>query len=176
VVFEGFTPEACEAIDLALQQAKELDCPYVGAEHILLGLLLERSGVAAQVLNLLGVTLLDVRDRFANKELWPPDVPERGPFVRLGKRVLDLPFAPRAKRALEMAVREALTLGSASIETEHILLGLVRDTESPATRILIKLDAQLPHPEPVRRDREFDLEIRNAVIRRLSETQEPSAH
>ena len=85
------------------------------------------------------------------------------------------PFAPRAKRALELAVGEALTLGSTSIETEHILLGLVRDNESPATRTLIgSPDAELPHPEPVRRDREFDLEIRNAVIRRLSEREEPS--
>ena len=90
--------------------------------------------------------------------------------------MLEVPFAPRAKRALELAVGEALTLGSTSIETEHILLGLVRDNESPATRILIKVDAELSYPEPVRRDREFDLEIRNAVIRRLSERKEPSAH
>lgn len=175
-MFEGFTAEACEAVDLAQQQANELDCPYVGAEHILLGLLLERRGVASQVLESLGVTLEDVRDRLLNDEGGPPDVPEPGPFVRLGKRVLEVSFAPRGKRALELAVGEALTLGSTSIETEHILLGLVRDNESPATRTLIKLDAELPHPEPVRRDREFDLEIRNAVIRRLSEREEPSPH
>ena len=169
-VFEGFTIEACGSVNLAEQQAKELDCSYVGVEHLLLGLLLEQSGVAAQVLKSFGVTAEDVRDRLLKEEGGPPDVPEPGPpFERRAKLVLEVPFAPRAKRALEMAVREALTLGSASVETEHILLGIVRDTESPATRILLKLDAELPHPEPVRRDREFDLEIRNAVIRRLTE-------
>ncbi len=171
-MFEGFTAEACESVDLAQKQANELDCPYVGAEHILLGLLLERRGLASQVLKSLGVTLEDVRDRFVNGEGGPPDAPEPGPFVRLGKRVLDAPFAPGAKRVMEMAVREALTLGSTSIDTEHILLGLVADDDSPATRILIKVDADLPHPEPVRPDREFDLEIRNAVIRRLTGGQE----
>lgn len=168
-VFEGFTSEACESVNHAQQQATELDCPYVGVEHILLGLLFEPSGVAAQVLKSFGVTAEDVRDRFLNEEGGPPDVPKPGPFERLGKVVLDVPFAPRAMRALEMAVREALTLGSASVETEHILLAIVRDTESPATQILIKADAELPHPEPIRRDRQFDLEIRNAVIRRLTE-------
>jgi ATP-dependent Clp protease ATP-binding subunit ClpC len=171
-VFEGFTAEACEAVNLAQKQATELDCPYVGVEHILLGLLLERRGMASKVLESLGVTLEDVRDRLLNEEGGPPDIPNPGPFVRLGKRVLDAPFAPGAKRVMEMAVREALTLGSTSIDTEHILLGIVRDDESPATRILNKVDADLPHPEPIHPGRGFDLEIRNAVIRRFSDGQE----
>ena len=167
-MFEGFTTEACEALNFARAQAQQLDVDYVGVEHILMGMLLQPGSVAAQVLGSLSVTLEDVRGRVLNAEGGPPDAPEPGPFVQLGTRLLDFPFAPRAKRALETAVGEALTLGSSSVETEHILLGLVRDTESPATRILIKVDAELPHPQPIRPDREFDLEIRNAIIRRLS--------
>jgi ATP-dependent Clp protease ATP-binding subunit ClpC len=167
-MFEGFTTDACEAVNLGQREASQLDCPFVGIEHILLGLLLMRDAVAAQTLESLGVTYEQVRRRFLNRDGGPSDVPGPQPFVPLGQRPLDVPFAPAAKRALEMSVREALTLGSASIDTEHILLGIIREPESPATRILTHIDAELPREKPVRQDRQFDLEIRNALIRRLT--------
>jgi ATP-dependent Clp protease ATP-binding subunit ClpC len=166
--------EACGVVNLAEQEAIEHGCGYIRAEHVLLGLLRQQTGVAAQVLTSLGITDDDVRARYLQlvqltPERTPPDAPEPRPFVRLGKQRLDLPFSPRAKHVLEMSVREALTLGSAAIETEHILLGLVRERESPATQLLVDVDAELPRAEPIRPDREFDLEVRNAVIRRLTD-------
>jgi ATP-dependent Clp protease ATP-binding subunit ClpA len=173
-VFGGFTTEACDAVSLAQEEAAQLARGYVGVEHILLGLLKGEDGVAGQVLMSLGITLGNARERLlklvpAGAEQDPPDAHGRGPFVQLGRRVLDVPFTPRANQVLQMAVHEALTLGSSSIETEHILLGITRESESVAMRILIELDAELPRTEAeIRRVREFDLEIRNAVVRRLS--------
>jgi ATP-dependent Clp protease ATP-binding subunit ClpC len=173
-VFDGFTKEACSVVTFAQDEAAQLGRDYVGAEHILLGLLQGEDGVGAQVLISLGITRRDVRGRLLKlvppgEEQMPPDANWPGPFVRVGSRLLEAPFTSRAKLVLEMAVREALTLGSASIETEHILLGIIREKDSVATRILIELDAELPRTdEEIRPDREFDLEVRNAVIRRLS--------
>jgi ATP-dependent Clp protease ATP-binding subunit ClpC len=140
----------------------------------LLGLLRGADGVAVEVLMSLGITLGSARGRLLElvppgAEQEPPDAQGRSPFVRLGQRVLEVPFTDRAKRVLELAVREALTLGSSSIETEHILLGISRETESVAMRVLIELDNELPqHEEEMRPDREVALEIRNAVVRHLS--------
>lgn len=161
-MFDGFTQEACEAVTFAQAEAAQLERGYVGAEHILLGLLRAKNGVAGQVMISLGITLDDARESLlrlvpAGTEQQPPDAERPGTFVRLADRVLEAPFTTRAKLVLEMAVREALTLGSTSIETEHILLGIVRDKDSVATRILIELDAALPHTgEEIRPDREFD--------------------
>lgn len=174
-VFGGFTMEACDAVSVAQEEAAKLGRAYVGVEHILLGLLKVEHGVAAQVLMSLGITLDNAHGRLlrlvsAGTEQEPPDAHGRGPFVALGRRVLDVPFTPRAKQVLQMAVHEALTLGSSSIETEHILLGITRENESVAMRILIELDGELRRSEAETRPiREFDLEIRNAVVRRLSD-------
>jgi ATP-dependent Clp protease ATP-binding subunit ClpC len=131
---------AYQIVDLAEQEAAELGCGYVSAEHILLALLRQQSGVAAQVLRSPGISFEDVRGRYLRsvhdaQERLPYDVRDPAPFCRLGKELLDVPWAERAKRVLEMAVGEALTLGTASIETEHILLGLIRERDSPATQI-----------------------------------------
>ena len=173
-VFGGFTIEACEAVSLAQEEAAQLGRGYVGAEHILLGLLRGQDGVAAQVLTSLGITRGTARERLLmlvppGAEQKPPDAHGASPFIRVGQRVLDVPFTERAKLVLELAVREALTLGSSPIETEHILLGISRETESVAMRILIELDAELPHTgEETQPDRAVELEIRNAVVRHLS--------
>jgi ATP-dependent Clp protease ATP-binding subunit ClpC len=174
VVFGGFTVEACNAVSVAEEEAAQMGRGYVGVEHILLGLLRGENGVAAQVLTSLGITLGSARERLLmlvppGAEQKPPDAHGPSPFVRVGRRVLEVPFTERAKLVLELAVREALTLGSSSIETEHILLGISGETESVAMRILIELDAELPHAgEETRPDRAVELEIRNAVVRHLS--------
>lgn len=173
-MFTGFTDRACHVVSLAQAEAKELGFSYVGAEHILLGLLGERDGVAAQVLSSQGITIEKVRDRVVGlasegEEPEPPDAPPPGPFVRLGRQQLDAPFTPRAMQVLELALREALTLGSAAIGTEHILLGVVHENESVASRILVELDAELPRAEDHRKDWDFALEVRNAVICRLGD-------
>jgi ATP-dependent Clp protease ATP-binding subunit ClpC len=115
---------------LAQEQARELKHNYIGTEHILLGLLRQDEGIAAQVLGSLGVTLERARAQLIA-------------IVGAGEEVThgQIPFTPRAKKVLELALREALSLGHNYIGPEHILLGLARENEGVATRILLTSDA-----------------------------------
>jgi ATP-dependent Clp protease ATP-binding subunit ClpA len=124
-MFERFTERARQVVVLAQQEARAQEVRYIGAEHILMGLLLEGEGLAASVLNHLGVTTEAAREIISTLSKGDKPEGETG----------QLPFTPRAKTALELALREALGLGHNYIGTEHILLGLVRD-KSEATRIL----------------------------------------
>jgi ATP-dependent Clp protease ATP-binding subunit ClpA len=131
-VFERFTERARQVVVLAQEEARGLGHRYIGTEHILLGLLREEEGLAARVLANLGVTLEDVRGRVVA-------IVARGESEPSGQ----IPFTPRAKKVLERALREALSLGHNHIGTEHILLGLVREKEGVAVQILLDLDADL---------------------------------
>jgi len=135
-LFERFTPEAREVVTLAHAEADELGHHYVGVEHILLGLLREEKGVAAQVLDSLGVTVDRVRACLvAIVAPLETGVPPPEPSAA------SAPFTPRAKRVLELALRESLSHGTTAVGTEHILLALGREDESVASRILLELDA-----------------------------------
>jgi len=129
-VFERFTERAREVVLLAQEEARILKHNYIGTEHILLGLLREEEGLAARVLESLDITVERVR-------------PQVVQIVGSGEEVTSgqIPFTPRAKRVLELALREALALGHNYIGTEHILLGLVRENEGVAARILLDFDA-----------------------------------
>ena len=129
---------------LAQEEARTLKHNYIGTEHILLGLLREEEGLAARVLESLDITVERVRAQVVR-------IVGSGEEVTSGQ----IPFTPRAKKVLELALREALSLGHNYIGTEHILLGLVRENEAVAARILLDFDA----------DSE---KIRNEVIRMLS--------
>jgi ATP-dependent Clp protease ATP-binding subunit ClpA len=153
-VFKRFTERARHVVVLAQDEARALKHNYIGTEHILLGLLREEEGVAARVLESLGIRVEEVRALVAQ-------IVGTGDEVTPGQ----IPFTPRAKKALELALREALTLSHNYIGTEHILLGLVRDNEGAAARILLEFDANpktirdrvvetlvsAPRPEPGRR-------------------------
>ncbi len=124
-MFERFTDEARHVVVLAQDEARRLQHNYIGTEHLLLGLLGEPDSTAGRVLQQFGMSLDQAREEVLGK-------------VGRGKRQLNghIPFTPRSKKVLELALREALTLGSASIGTEHILLGVVRQAEGPATEII----------------------------------------
>src|SRR5213596_188151 len=143
-MFERFTERARQVVVLAQEEARTLKHNYIGTEHILLGLLREEEGLAARVLESLDITVEEVRAQVAR-------IVGQGDEVTTGQ----IPFTPRAKKVLELALREALSLGHNYIGTEHILLGLVRENEGVAARILLDFDA----------DSE---KIRNEVIRMLS--------
>jgi ATP-dependent Clp protease ATP-binding subunit ClpC len=117
-VFERFTERARQVVVLAQDEARALKHNYIGTEHILLGLLREEEGLAARVLESLDITVEEVRAQVAR-------IVGQGDEVTTGQ----IPFTPRAKKVLELALREALSLGHNYIGTEHILLGLVRDGE-----------------------------------------------
>jgi ClpA/ClpB-like protein/uncharacterized protein DUF4177 len=125
-VFERFTDRARQAVVLAQDEARTLRHNYIGTEHILLGLLREEEGVAAHVLTDLGVTLEGTRAQIAQ-------IVGQGGEVATGQ----IPFTPRTKKVLELSLREALSLGHNYIGTEHILLGLTREGEGVASRILL---------------------------------------
>jgi ATP-dependent Clp protease ATP-binding subunit ClpC len=131
-VFERFTDRARRTVVFAQEEARMLNHNYIGTEHILLGLLREDEGVAAKALTTLGVSLEAVRR----------DV---GEIVGQGSEVPrgHIPFTPRAKKVLELSLREALQLGHNYIGTEHILLGLIREGEGIAAQVLQKLGADL---------------------------------
>lgn len=129
-MFERFTERARQVVVLTQEEARGLRHNYIGTEHLLLGLLREEEGIAARVLDALGVDV--VRTRVQVVRIVP-----RGDEVVSGQ----IPFTPRAKKCLELALREALSLGHNYIGTEHILLGLVREGEGVAARILLDLDA-----------------------------------
>jgi ATP-dependent Clp protease ATP-binding subunit ClpA len=111
---------------LAQEEAQGLRHNYIGTEHLLLGLLREEEGVGAHVLGELGVSLDDVRAQVA-------EIIGRGDVVTAGQ----IPFTPRAKKVLELSLREALTLGHNYIGTEHVLLGIARESDGVAARILL---------------------------------------
>src|SRR6202167_5957712 len=129
-MFERFTERARQVVVLAQEEARTLKHNYIGTEHILLGLLREEEGLAARVLESLDITVERVRGQVVR-------IVGSGEEVTSGQ----IPFTPRAKKVLERALREALSLGHNHIGTEHILLGLVRDDEGVAVRILLDLDA-----------------------------------
>ena len=132
MVFERFTEQARHAVQLAQEEARALKHDYIGTEHILLGLLREEQGPAARVLGGFGITLERVRTQVLTTV-------GSGEAVTSGQ----IPFTPRAKKVLELALREALVLGQDHIGTEHILLGLVGENEGLGARLLIDLGA--PH-------------------------------
>ena len=132
-MFERFTDRARRVLVLAQEESRLLNHSFIGTEHILLGLIHEGEGVAAQTLEALGLTLESVREK-VEETVGPTDsAPRDSP-----------PFTPRAKKVLELALREALQLGHNHIGTEHILLGLVREGEGVAAQILLSFGADQP--------------------------------
>ncbi len=132
-MFERFTDRARMSIVGAQEEARRLDHNYIGTEHVLLGLLNEREGVAARVLNSFGITLEGARGEVV--AIVGPGT-EKAPSGHI-------PFTPRSKKVLELSLREALSLGHNYIGTEHILLGLVREGEGVAAQILVRRGAAL---------------------------------
>jgi len=145
-MFERFTDTAIKVIKLAQEEARRLGHNFLGTEQILLGLIGEGSGVAAKVLHSLGVTLKEAREEIEK-------IIGRGS----GFVAVEIPFTPRSKRVLELSLEESRTLGRDYIGTEHLLLGLIRDGEGVAARVLLNLGVD-------------STEVRTKVIQRLSET------
>ncbi|MEX1217820.1 MAG: ATP-dependent Clp protease ATP-binding subunit [Acidimicrobiales bacterium] len=131
-VFERFTDRARRVVVLAQEEARLLNHNYIGTEHILLGLIHEGEGVAAKALESLGISLEAVRSQVE-------EIIGQGGSSPSGH----IPFTPRAKKVLELSLREALQLGHNYIGTEHILLGLIREGEGVAAQVLVKLGADL---------------------------------
>jgi ATP-dependent Clp protease ATP-binding subunit ClpA len=129
-VFECFTERARQVLVLAQDEARGLSHDYIGTEHLLLGLLREEEGIAARVLESLDITVEEVRAQVAR-------IVGKGDEVTTGQ----IPFTTRAKKVLELAYRDAISLGHNHIGTEHILLGLVRENDGVAARILHDFDA-----------------------------------
>jgi len=143
-VFERFTDRARRVVVLAQEEARLLNHNYIGTEHILLGLIHEGEGVAAQALESLGISLEAVRNQVE-------EIIGQGSSSPSGH----IPFTPRAKKVLELSLREALQLGHNYIGTEHVLLGLIREGEGVAAQVLVKLGADLS-------------KVRQEVIQQLS--------
>src|SRR5438067_4550101 len=143
-MFEKFTGRGRQVIVFAQQEAQALQHNYIGTEHFLLGLLRDEEALGARALESLDITAEKVRAQVIR-------IVGSGEEVSSGQ----IPFTPRAKKVLELSLREALSLGHNYIGTEHILLGLVRENEGVAARILLDFDA----------DSE---KIRNELIRMLS--------
>jgi len=135
---ERFTERACKVVVLAQEEARHFKHNYIGTEHLLLGLLQEDKGGAARVLNSLNVALDEVREQVES-------------IVGYGREITvsRLPFTPRSKKVLDLALREAWQLGYSYIDTEHILLGFVMEPEGVAARVLSKLGVD---PDKVRRE------------------------
>jgi ATP-dependent Clp protease ATP-binding subunit ClpC len=131
-MFERFTDRARRVVVLAQEEARMLNHNYIGTEHILLGLIHEGEGVAAKALESLGISLDAVRAQVE-------EIIGQGQQAPSGH----IPFTPRAKKVLELSLREALQLGHNYIGTEHILLGLIREGEGVAAQVLVKLGADL---------------------------------
>jgi ATP-dependent Clp protease ATP-binding subunit ClpC len=143
-MFERFTDRARRVVVLAQEEARMLNHNYIGTEHILLGLIHEGEGVAAKALESLNISLEAVRQQVE-------EIIGQGQAAPTGH----IPFTPRAKKVLELSLREALQLGHNYIGTEHILLGLIREGEGVAAQVLQKLGADLNR-------------VRQTVIRELS--------
>jgi ATP-dependent Clp protease ATP-binding subunit ClpC len=150
-MFERFTEKAIKVIMLAQEEARRLGHNFVGTEQILLGLIGEGTGVAAKVLKTMGVNLKDARIEVEK-------IIGRGS----GFVAVEIPFTPRAKRVLELSLEEARQLGHNYIGTEHLLLGLIREGEGVAARVLENLGVDLT-------------KVRTQVIRMLGETAEVTA-
>jgi ATP-dependent Clp protease ATP-binding subunit ClpA len=131
-MFERFTDRARRVVVLAQQEARMLDHNYIGTEHILLGLIHEGQGVAARALESLGISLQAVRQQVE-------EIIGRGQQPPSGH----IPFTPRAKKVLELSLRESKQLGQDYIGTEHILLGLIHEGHGVAAQVLVKLGADL---------------------------------
>jgi ATP-dependent Clp protease ATP-binding subunit ClpC len=131
-LFERFTDRARRVVVLAQEEARLLNHNYIGTEHILLGLIHEGEGVAAKALESLNISLEAVRSQVE-------EIIGQGGSSPSGH----IPFTPRAKKVLELSLREALQLGHNYIGTEHILLGLIREGEGVAAQVLVKLGADL---------------------------------
>ena len=131
-MFERFTDRARRVVVLAQEEARMLNHNYIGTEHILLGLIHEGEGVAAKALESLGISLDAVREQVQ-------EIIGQGQQSPTGH----IPFTPRAKKVLELSLREGLQLGHNYIGTEHILLGLIREGEGVAAQVLVKLGADL---------------------------------
>ncbi len=131
-MFERFTDRARRVVVLAQEEARMLNHNYIGTEHILLGLIHEGEGVASKALESLGISLESVREQVQ-------EIIGQGQQAPSGH----IPFTPRAKKVLELSLREALQLGHSYIGTEHILLGLIREGEGVAAQVLVKLGADL---------------------------------
>src|SRR5687768_5272046 len=131
-MFERFTDRARRVVVLAQEEARMLSHNYIGTEHILLGLIHEGEGVAAKALESLDISLEAVRAQVE-------EIIGQGQQAPSGH----IPFTPRAKKVLELSLREALQLGHSYIGTEHILLGLIREGEGVAAQVLQKLGADL---------------------------------
>jgi ATP-dependent Clp protease ATP-binding subunit ClpC len=147
-MFERFTEKAIKVIMLAQEEARRLGHNFVGTEQILLGLIGEGTGIAAKVLKSMGVNLKDARVEVEK-------IIGRGS----GFVAVEIPFTPRAKRVLELSLEEARQLGHNYIGTEHLLLGLIREGEGVAARVLENLALDLT-------------KIRTQVIRLLGDTAE----
>jgi ATP-dependent Clp protease ATP-binding subunit ClpA len=161
-VFERFTERARQVVVLAQEEARTLRHHYIGTEHILLGLLREEEGMAARVLVSLAITVERVRGQVVR-------IVASGEEVTSGQ----IPFTPRAKKVLELALRESLKLGHNYIGTEHILLGLTSEDEGVAFRTRSGLGSDREEHESVAvrvlHDLDVDAErIRNEVIKMLS--------
>lgn len=131
-VYERFTDRARRVLVLAQEEARLLNHSFVGTEHLLLGLIHEGEGVAAKSLESLGISLEAVRAKVEETIGMAGSAPTGSS-----------PFTPRAKKVLELALREALDLGHSHISTEHLLLGLVREGEGVASQVLVSLGADL---------------------------------
>ncbi len=155
-MFERFTDQSRRVLVLAQEEARLLNHSYIGTEHILLGLISAEDGVASHVLTELGATLAVIRDRV-----------EKTIGLTAGQGTGSPPFTPRAKKVLELALRESNQLGHTKIGTEHLLLGLIREGEGVGCQALVGLGVELS-------------EVRQRVIQHLAETeggqgsQEPS--
>ena len=132
-MFERFTDRARRVVVLAQEESRLLNHNYIGTEHVLLGLLHEGEGVAARALEELGISLTEVRRRV-------DDIIGKGSSAPIEGHI---PFTPRAKKVLELALREALQLGHNYIGTEHILLGLIREGQGVAAQVLVQMGADL---------------------------------
>jgi ATP-dependent Clp protease ATP-binding subunit ClpC len=129
-MFERFTDRARRVVVLAQEESQRLSHNYIGTEHLLLGLLAEQDGVAARALESLNVTLTAAREQ-VEEIIGPGQQKPHG----------HIPFTPRAKKILELSLREALTMGSEVIDTEHLLLGLIDEGDGVGAQILQRLGA-----------------------------------
>jgi ATP-dependent Clp protease ATP-binding subunit ClpC len=124
-VFERFTDDGRQAVELAQEEAQDLRHPHVGTEHLLLGLLRQKNGLAAQALTELGLTLEAAREQ-VERIIGSVEEPPSG----------RIPFTPRAEKVLALAVREAQSLGHREVHTEHVLLAIRDEGEGVGARVL----------------------------------------
>merc|ERR1712032_1067166 len=151
IMFERFTEKAIKVIMLAQEEARRLGHNFVGTEQILLGLIGEGTGIGPQILKSMGINLKDARVEVEK-------IIGRGS----GFVAVEIPFTPRAKRVLELSLDEARQIGHNYIGTEHLLLGLIREGEGVAARVLENLGVELS-------------KVRSQIIRSLGDSAEISS-